>query len=464
MIGTARDNFCLRVLHALESWRLAIFHRPHLFSRRLGACLSAVTLLLVLTAGLAFVIWLVAVSTDPSVFVPVDLATRLMLLETVVDNFRGRLMDVNHQRLSIARSATIPSFLISTMDPALDRVISSSLHRDGFWDPHIAELFFYLLDGQCDVERLRNPLHVPLVVDVGANLGFFGLYAAKMGCRSILVEPQQRLLTHIALSAALNSFALAPSLEEFRGASSRHSARVLLLGNAVTDNITATPSVSFVELNELGEHGGSHITEGEHRERRPHRTTVVPTVRLDEIIDEEVLLMKVDVEAHEFHVLRSLDSLLAQRSIRNIVLEFDAHRLGIDGGVALLTFLSQHGFAVSVMRWHTTLFYYSPPPALSLPVHMFRTYCEAMAAVDCSTAGAGECFDDLWFSIQPQEVTGLWAPPAKTPSEPDRTSGNNAAHGHTNANPSRLRGATSHLPIVTASNNHLDASAKGSAL
>ncbi len=45
-----------------------------------------------------------------------------------------------------------------------------------------------------------------LVVDVGANLGFFVMYAASMGCTVHAFEPQHRLLAHQRSSIMLNGF------------------------------------------------------------------------------------------------------------------------------------------------------------------------------------------------------------------------------------------------------------------
>lgn len=59
-------------------------------------------------------------------------------------------------------------------------------------------LFEYLLIEGC----AQTP--APLVVDAGANLGYFSTYSAVMGCRVVAVEPQPRLQPIIKASAAVN--------------------------------------------------------------------------------------------------------------------------------------------------------------------------------------------------------------------------------------------------------------------
>lgn len=66
-------------------------------------------------------------------------------------------------------------------------------------------IFYTILKGQCDNDDFRRN---PLVVDVGANLGYFTNYAASFGCRVKAFEPIPVLNRHIAYSAALNGFVL----------------------------------------------------------------------------------------------------------------------------------------------------------------------------------------------------------------------------------------------------------------
>jgi tRNA/tmRNA/rRNA uracil-C5-methylase (TrmA/RlmC/RlmD family) len=44
----------------------------------------------------------------------------------------------------------------------------------------------------------------PLVLDVGATLGLFGLLAAKLGCRVRAVEPQARVVRSLQASVCMN--------------------------------------------------------------------------------------------------------------------------------------------------------------------------------------------------------------------------------------------------------------------
>ena len=57
--------------------------------------------------------------------------------------------------------------------------------------------------------KLREPAgseHLPDVLDVGANEGFFGFLAAAWGCRAYLFEPQPACIAGLREAVALNQF------------------------------------------------------------------------------------------------------------------------------------------------------------------------------------------------------------------------------------------------------------------
>ena len=90
------------------------------------------------------------------------------------------------------------SFWINTHDPKdEDTFVSAALHRRQKWEPEIVSLF------------RRTLLHAPqgLVLDVGANLGYFTLVAAAMGHRVIAFEPMNFNLRRLASSLRRNDFA-----------------------------------------------------------------------------------------------------------------------------------------------------------------------------------------------------------------------------------------------------------------
>ena len=74
---------------------------------------------------------------------------------------------------------TNPSFHVCTYHPSVDRFISSALVSDGIWEPYITPI----------VQRALNKYPDAAFIDVGANLGYYSILAARMGHHVIAVEP-----------------------------------------------------------------------------------------------------------------------------------------------------------------------------------------------------------------------------------------------------------------------------------
>ena len=68
-------------------------------------------------------------------------------------------------------------------------VISKSVLSSGKWEPGISLTIYDILSRHADLEAV--------VLDVGANLGIHGLYAAKLGYRVWAIEPQERNLIKV---------------------------------------------------------------------------------------------------------------------------------------------------------------------------------------------------------------------------------------------------------------------------
>ncbi|CAF0759726.1 unnamed protein product [Adineta ricciae] len=133
-----------------------------------------------------------------------------------------------------------------------------------------------------------------IVVDVGAFLGDFGLYAAACGCTVYTFEIQPKMVALIRLSIKYNSFP--PS-------------RFHLYHNAVSD----LPTGSAVTFTPGG--GSTAIVNG---------SMSVETIRLDDVpwSSSSIYMLKVDVEGLELNVLRSAKNLFVQRRIHHVIFEY----------------------------------------------------------------------------------------------------------------------------------------------
>lgn len=145
-----------------------------------------------------------------------------------------------------------------------------------------------------------------LILDVGANTGIYGLYAAASGCRTIMLDPQPQC--HLAIRAAIaaNGFGDRARLIPYAATEDRRSIDV-------TNQSQCLTSLSMAQdLN------------GRHSHRlRGALWYGARTVRLDDVVGpgEVVDLMKVDTEGSEYTVLRSAMGLFAKKQIRAFVCE-----------------------------------------------------------------------------------------------------------------------------------------------
>lgn len=156
-----------------------------------------------------------------------------------------------------------------------------------------------------------------LLLDVGANVGIYGLLSAKStGCKVIACEPAPDTFRTLTDNVRLN----------------RLDDRIDLHNVAVGDTDgTLTLSV--------GQHGLNHVVQG--------GGTTVLQHRLDDIIDDRTpRALKLDVEGYEMHVLRGARRILSNPAFKVVMVEINGliERYGgtVDG---IRAHLQSHGFA-----------------------------------------------------------------------------------------------------------------------
>ena len=195
----------------------------------------------------------------------------------------------------------VPPFQINTHDPhAQDVYISGSIHQVRRpWDPFIWNLFVRVLNES----RHHGNSDVPLVVDVGANLGYFSLLAASMGFKVISFEPMNRNVAKFLSSVARNH------LEN----------KITIYQNAVTYN-----SGGFVTMTETHDsnQGNGQIRAYSLSKNGVYGQEFVDTITIDDVINTNVLLMKIDVEGFESAVLNGAKRLICWNVVTYITIEF----------------------------------------------------------------------------------------------------------------------------------------------
>lgn len=181
-----------------------------------------------------------------------------------------------------------------------------------------------------------------LVLDIGANSGFFSSMAGLLGYRVFAFEPQPSCLPWIAIHAHRN----------------RVSDRVCIL-NAGLDN---RPEPGFISIDSFGgcNPGYSALDHVHHRDRDDafasnHLVRVLNLTPLCSMLihrDMTVPMVKIDTEGAETGILESLDSALRAHRIRNLLVKLAPgvwvsrdHEHGLARGYTILhRFIADYGY------------------------------------------------------------------------------------------------------------------------
>jgi len=129
-----------------------------------------------------------------------------------------------------------------------------------------------------------------LVVDIGANTGYFTLLALSKGCPVLAFEPNAVHTQYLTESVKLNNFQ-SDLLKHHELFVSSTTHDVLFDGWSAYEGICET-----------------------------HKSTLTKTIALDSVISE-CLFLKIDVEGYEPDVIKSADSLLRNTKIPYIMFE-----------------------------------------------------------------------------------------------------------------------------------------------
>ena len=156
------------------------------------------------------------------------------------------------------------------------------------------------LDGACNRRDPSSGLR-PLVVDVGAHVGWFSALAASYGCRVLSFEPQPHAHPFINATITLNGW-------EDRWRS---------VWGAVSSGEAGGPRMKMVNRHGWDNWDVAELVPLED----PDDGDEVPVWRLDDWVREDVALLKIDAEGHEDYVVSSAASLLASYNVAAILVE-----------------------------------------------------------------------------------------------------------------------------------------------
>jgi len=129
-------------------------------------------------------------------------------------------------------------------------------------------MFQYLLEDRC--KQKEN-----LVLDLGANYFYFTTYSAMMGCKVKSVEPQPRLIDIVKFTLSLNH------VED----------KVEFFNNAVNDDDSTKLKINYHNTC----WACSYVSIAKPGDTNSTNQYIVSPIKVDDIIHENVLLMKIDV-------------------------------------------------------------------------------------------------------------------------------------------------------------------------
>ncbi|GFR50178.1 hypothetical protein Agub_g12345 [Astrephomene gubernaculifera] len=202
------------------------------------------------------------------------------------------------------RAAAVPpaiGFNFAYTDPKADYDVSYHMDTAGMVEAGITAIAYKLLEGRCNRADGRRELFV----DVGANFGWFAILAAKLGCRVVAYEPVPLFHAFFEYSVHLNDLT---SLIDIRPLVVSHeSGKTLKMvvpargiwGTAGIDGLNIDPAIQSTQ-----------------------ESIEVASVRLEDEVKEDVLLLKVDVEGWEWAVMRGAAGLLKKYQVENVVMEY----------------------------------------------------------------------------------------------------------------------------------------------
>jgi FkbM family methyltransferase len=225
---------------------------------------------------------------------------------------RGEWHDPNDGRLYARRMITEPHFYASVHDRSYDLVRWEHLFEKGaYYEDEVHSRFMEILSNQPS----------SLVLDVGANVGFYTLLSASLGHHVIGFEINPANLLRICESLRLNDWNDAGRVAIFqRGVSNVHGAALQVM-------VPKNPGQAF--MREIEQADISNETSTHH--------AFTTTVTLDAFAQERgwfekpdlsIAVLKLDVEGKEPQIIEGATRLLMSGIVKNILTEF--RRLGRD--------------------------------------------------------------------------------------------------------------------------------------
>ena len=205
--------------------------------------------------------------------------------------------------VGFTRTVTTPSFVMAvSMAVGTASEVSYHVGLEGFHERQYTELW-HRLTSECCAEDGG------LVLDVGANLGYYALYAARIGCRVVAWEPIPLFQAFLRASAAANRLTRSISL--------RHS----LASDTAGSRTMVVPRTGW----DISSVDG--LNQANHRLHPTWQTIRATAERIDDVVvpssHQRICALKLDAEGYEPAVVRGAQELLRSTPPRVLLVEYN---------------------------------------------------------------------------------------------------------------------------------------------